>query len=206
MTPFFISSNPFFIECNKFFLLLSVIYTGNDFNSILLIIIRSLVIADLTDTCLLRSDEPQNCTERACPENHFRCRSGRCILLTWKCDGDKDCPDGEDEPDTCSNPDIHSCQPTYFKCDNSKCIPGRCVPRNIDLDQTTSTVYRLVSRSISFVTANSTEQPSIGLTRSLAALEAENDRLNTLKTTSITDTRVDDVSFDLKINQFCNRK
>ena len=61
------------------------------------------------------SDEPANCTQRACPDNHFRCRSGRCIPLTWKCDGDKDCPEGEDEPDSCTNPDIHTCEPTYFK-------------------------------------------------------------------------------------------
>ena len=74
---------------------------------------------------IFRSDEPGTCTSRACPDNHFRCRSGRCIPLTWKCDGDRDCPTGEDEPDSCTNPDIHSCEPTYFKCDNSKCIPGR---------------------------------------------------------------------------------
>lgn len=67
--------------------------------------------------------------------------------MSWQCDGDPDCSEGEDEPATCSKPEFHTCDPTYFKCANNKCIPGRwhcdydndcgdgsdelgCVPRN----------------------------------------------------------------------------
>ena len=32
-----------------------------------------------------------------CEENYFDCPSGRCILNTWVCDGQKDCEDGLDE-------------------------------------------------------------------------------------------------------------
>ncbi|XP_057369206.2 LOW QUALITY PROTEIN: prolow-density lipoprotein receptor-related protein 1-like, partial [Daphnia carinata] len=87
--------------------------------------IPAVWVCDADHDCPDGSDEPANCTQRVCPDNHFRCRSGRCIPLTWKCDGDKDCPEGEDEPTSCTNPDIHTCEPTYFKCENNKCIPGR---------------------------------------------------------------------------------
>ncbi|XP_023209817.1 prolow-density lipoprotein receptor-related protein 1-like [Centruroides sculpturatus] len=84
-------------------------------------------------------------TNRTCPSNYFRCKSGRCIPLSWKCDGDYDCTDKDDEPASCN--DYTTCQSTYFKCKNNRCIPGRwhcdfdndcednsdeenCVPRN----------------------------------------------------------------------------
>lgn len=35
-----------------------------------------------------------------------------------------DCTDGEDEK-FCHLPGVVACEPTYFKCNNSKCIPGR---------------------------------------------------------------------------------
>lgn len=38
---------------------------------------------------------PMNTTR--CPDTSFQCRSGRCIPRAWACDGDEDCPDGEDE-------------------------------------------------------------------------------------------------------------
>ena len=35
---------------------------------------------------------------QTCRSNQFRCSSsGRCIPMSWKCDGDNDCPNGEDE-------------------------------------------------------------------------------------------------------------
>lgn len=50
----------------------------------------------------------------------FRCNSGRCIPLSWKCDGDPDCPSSEDEPLSCKDSSFHTCEPTYFKCNNNK--------------------------------------------------------------------------------------
>ena len=45
-----------------------------------------------------RSDE-HNC-QLECTETEFKCkRTGKCLNLAWKCDGDKDCPDGSDEDD-----------------------------------------------------------------------------------------------------------
>lgn len=32
-------------------------------------------------------------------ETEFRCKSGKCIPLSWRCDHDEDCPDGDDEFD-----------------------------------------------------------------------------------------------------------
>lgn len=75
------------------------------------------------------------------------CTTGRCIPSSWICDGENDCPDNEDEPDSC-NAENRTCQASYFRlvnishlvvssskyffflththsCDNGKCIPGR---------------------------------------------------------------------------------
>lgn len=38
------------------------------------------------------ADERANCTDRQCPDDHFKCPdTGRCIPKSWVCDGDKDC-------------------------------------------------------------------------------------------------------------------
>jgi len=34
---------------------------------------------------------------RTCKNDEFRCDNGRCISKQWTCDGDSDCPHGEDE-------------------------------------------------------------------------------------------------------------
>ena len=56
-----------------------------------------------------------------CPE------SGRCIPQNWRCDGDPDCEDGADEPEEeCADLAVsRTCDPTYFRCANGRCIPGR---------------------------------------------------------------------------------
>ncbi|XP_010122216.1 PREDICTED: very low-density lipoprotein receptor, partial [Chlamydotis macqueenii] len=52
-----------------------------------------------------------------CEENYFGCPSGRCILTTWLCDGQKDCEDGVDELHCDS-----SCSWNQFACSANKCI------------------------------------------------------------------------------------
>ena len=36
-----------------------------------------------------------------CPDEWFRCNSGQCIALSWRCNGDRDCSDGDDERNCC---------------------------------------------------------------------------------------------------------
>ena len=56
----------------------------------------------------------------------FKCPNGRCIPLSWKCDGDADCDDNEDEPPSCRDAGVaQKCDDSYFKCATShRCIPG----------------------------------------------------------------------------------
>ena len=83
---------------------------------------------DGDDDCGDWSDEKgptTNCSSTPCPDGYLRCvKSGRCVPTSWRCDGDLDCgeDDQSDEPDDCRST---TCEPTYFKCNNSRCIPGR---------------------------------------------------------------------------------
>ena len=40
-----------------------------------------------------------------CSDDLFRCKSGKCINLIWRCDGYNDCGDGSDEKN-CTGKDI----------------------------------------------------------------------------------------------------
>ncbi|XP_047507981.1 very low-density lipoprotein receptor-like isoform X3 [Pieris napi] len=59
---------------------------------------------------------------RTCTSSEFRCKTGRCIPMSWRCDNEKDCSDGSDEePGTCT--DQRNCTINNFICASGHCIP-----------------------------------------------------------------------------------
>lgn len=61
----------------------------------------------------------KSCTaQRQCRTNEFKCKSGQCILRSWKCDFERDCTDGSDEKD-CPKKE---CASHRFTCANGHCI------------------------------------------------------------------------------------
>ncbi|XP_047024157.1 low-density lipoprotein receptor isoform X2 [Helicoverpa zea] len=59
---------------------------------------------------------------RTCTQAEFRCKTGRCIPMSWHCDSEKDCPDGSDEdPSTCTTE--RRCPEHKFVCTTGQCIP-----------------------------------------------------------------------------------
>ncbi|XP_041374230.1 low-density lipoprotein receptor-related protein 1-like [Gigantopelta aegis] len=72
------------------------------------------------------SDEPENCTQLSCKDDHIKCeKSGRCIPKAWTCDGDPDCGEDDNSDEKQDECQHRTCSPTYFKCSNGHCIPGR---------------------------------------------------------------------------------
>ncbi|KAI8432507.1 hypothetical protein MSG28_013508 [Choristoneura fumiferana] len=59
-----------------------------------------------------------------CGTGRFHCGRGRCIDISFVCDGDFDCPDGSDEDDSPTGPCANvTCTDKTFKCDINRCIP-----------------------------------------------------------------------------------
>uniref|UniRef100_A0A672KNY8 LDL receptor related protein 1 n=1 Tax=Sinocyclocheilus grahami TaxID=75366 RepID=A0A672KNY8_SINGR len=61
---------------------------------------------------------------KTCSPEAFQCPgSHMCISQRWKCDGDKDCPDGADEGIKAGCVFNKTCDDSEFQCQNYQCIP-----------------------------------------------------------------------------------
>uniref|UniRef100_A0A669F5C0 LDL receptor related protein 1 n=1 Tax=Oreochromis niloticus TaxID=8128 RepID=A0A669F5C0_ORENI len=62
---------------------------------------------------------------RTCSPKQFVCKDGvTCISKGWRCDREKDCPDGSDEePDVCPHSTVSRCPPNEYQCGGTElCI------------------------------------------------------------------------------------
>ncbi|XP_013377133.1 PREDICTED: low-density lipoprotein receptor-related protein 8 isoform X6 [Chinchilla lanigera] len=87
-------------------------------------------VCDRQFDCEDRSDEVAELCGRAgqgttsapaacAPSTQFTCRSGECIHLGWRCDGDRDCKDKSDEADC---PVLGTCHGDEFQCGDGTCV------------------------------------------------------------------------------------
>ncbi|KAG7494682.1 low-density lipoprotein receptor-related protein 1-like [Solea senegalensis] len=61
---------------------------------------------------------------KTCSPKQFGCRDGTCIPKGWRCDREKDCPDGSDEePDVCPHSTVSWCPHNEYHCGGTElCI------------------------------------------------------------------------------------
>jgi len=83
---------------------------------------KTRVCDGLTD-CPGNEDEI-DCPEKHCPKDNFKCRNGKCLPLSFFCDGSDDCGDSSDEPpDTCGN--RTTCIQDHIYCKHGYCSENK---------------------------------------------------------------------------------
>ncbi|XP_038049226.1 prolow-density lipoprotein receptor-related protein 1-like [Patiria miniata] len=67
-------------------------------------------------------EDERNCPVPSCRPQQFSCNNSNCIPEVWQCDGEDDCGDKSDEPESCG---IRTCPANHFTCNNSQCVPEK---------------------------------------------------------------------------------
>ena len=67
---------------------------------------------------------PNTKTTPVCIQAEYQCKDGiTCVHRSWICDGERDCPDGDDEMmPNCQN---ITCRADQYQCADKSCIAGR---------------------------------------------------------------------------------